>query len=140
MATNENEIEIIVGDEAESKLMYESKESMLNESADKSDSGIQTEALLISDSNVDESVIMSKAEAKSTPVITKTKEKEYSMNDIFNFMRAMSDDIKQSVNIKLESSFDVVNNRFDSNDKKFDKLSNDFDNRFDKLSSDFESF
>ena len=58
-----------------------------------------------------------------------TVEKEYSMNDIFNFMRAMSDDIKQSVNIKLESSFVVVNSRFDSNDEKFD-------NKFDKLSSD----
>ena len=35
-------------------------------------------------------------------------------------IRDRSDDIKQSVNIKLESSFDVVNSRFDSNDKKFD--------------------
>ena len=48
MATNENEIDVIVGDEAERKLMYESKESMLTEPADKSDSGIQTESLSIS--------------------------------------------------------------------------------------------
>ena len=47
MATNENEIDVIVGDKAECKLMYESKEDMLTESADKSDSGIQTESLSI---------------------------------------------------------------------------------------------
>ena len=51
-SNNENnisEIDIIVGDEAENKAMFE---NMANESADKSDSGIQTESLLISDSNV----------------------------------------------------------------------------------------
>ena len=36
------------------------------------------------------------------------KEKEYSMNDIFNFMRPMSDNIKQS-----------VNSCFDNNDIKY---------------------
>ena len=68
MATNENEIEIIVGDEAESKLMYESKESMSTESAEKSDSGIQTETMLISESNVDESKIMNEVAIHSTPI------------------------------------------------------------------------
>ena len=43
---------------------------------------------------IQEELIINNAEAKSTPVVTKIKEKEYSMDDIFNFIRAMSDDIK----------------------------------------------
>ena len=46
MATDENEVDVIVGDKAECKVMNESNENMSTESADKSDSGIQTESLL----------------------------------------------------------------------------------------------
>ena len=51
MATNENEVDVIVGDKFECKVMNESNENMSTESADKSDSGIQTESLSMSDTN-----------------------------------------------------------------------------------------
>ena len=52
------------------------------------DSGIQTESMSIDDQNVEVSVISTPG-AISTPVTikTNTKEKELSLEDIFNFMR-----------------------------------------------------
>ena len=49
-----NEIDVVVGSEAKNKLMYE---NMSTELANKGDSGIQTESLSISDSNVNEMCI-----------------------------------------------------------------------------------
>ena len=43
---------------------------------------------------------------------------------MFNFMRAMSDDIKQS-----------VNNRFDNNDIKLNEMTSEFNCKFDELRS-----
>ena len=43
-----NETDIIVGDEAENKSMFENKESMSTESADRSDSGIQANGMITS--------------------------------------------------------------------------------------------
>ena len=63
-----NEIDVIVGDEAENKLMFE---SMSTESADRSDSGIQTEVMLISESNLTESKIMEGVTNQSTLVQSK---------------------------------------------------------------------
>ena len=113
MATNENEIEIIVGDEAENKAMFE---SMSTESADKSDSGIQT-----SESNFDESKIMHEVEIHSTPVsVNQNKKAEDSsmLKDLYSLIHSMKE--------SSEKQHNEVNN-------KFEKLTNDFDNRFDEL-------
>ena len=116
------------------------QEKILIESVVVNDSGLETtpsrvDGINLDESNLTQSVVISEAGAKSTPMATKTIEKEYSINDIFNFMRAMSDDIKQSVHC-----------RFDSNDinmkeqnEKFDKLSNDFDIKFDELKIDINN-
>ena len=63
-----NETDVIVGDEAEYKSMFENKESMLTESADRSDSGIQTNGMITSESNFDESKTMNEVEIHSTPI------------------------------------------------------------------------
>ena len=78
--------------------------------------------------------------------VYKRQEQEWSMASMIELMRAMSDDIKHSTNVKLESSFskvksdfDVVNSRFDINDEKFDKINSRFDvndTKFDELKSD----
>ena len=57
-----------------------------------------------------DSITISNAGVKSTPIITKIKEKELSISDLFN----------------------LINKRFDVNDIKFDVQNN----KFDKLSSD----
>ena len=56
------------------------------ESETNTDSGIQTESISIDDHNVEESVISTPG-AISTPVTIKTKEKELSLDDIFEFMK-----------------------------------------------------
>ena len=55
------------------------KENVFYEVDNVNDSGMENTPNL-----TDESVIISKAGAKSTPVATKIKEKELSMNDLFN--------------------------------------------------------
>ena len=47
------------------------KESMSTESTDVSDSGIQTNLIVTNENNLTESIIMSNAEAQSTPVLVK---------------------------------------------------------------------
>ena len=47
----------------------------------------------VTNADLTESIIISNAEAKSTPVATKTKEKELTINDIFNLMQTMSENI-----------------------------------------------
>ena len=97
-------------------------ENMSTESANKSDSGIQTESLSISDSNVNGSVLISEGGVTSTPITIKTniKEKELSLEDIFDFMK---------------NNFSKVNSNFDEQNVKFNELKGDINNidqKFDK--------
>ena len=55
------------------------KESVLNESDDINDSGMETTPSLIDENNLTQSVIISETGEKSTPVATKIKEQEWSM-------------------------------------------------------------
>ena len=60
------------------------------------DSGIQTALIVTNENNLTDSIAISNAGAKSTPITTKIKEKEWSMAGMIELMRAMSDDIKHS--------------------------------------------
>ena len=77
------------------------KESVLCESDDINDSGMETTPSLIDESNLTSSVITSEAKAESTPVISKVK--ELTLDDIYNFMRTVSDDL--SSNCLLYTSY-----------------------------------
>ena len=74
MENNENKInktDVTVGDESENKSMFINKENILTESAEKSDSGIQTDVTLANESNFGnftESKIMNEVEIHSTPI------------------------------------------------------------------------
>ena len=50
-----NETDVTVSDESENKSMFVNKENMSTESADRSDSGIQTDVRLANESNFTES-------------------------------------------------------------------------------------
>ena len=58
------------------------KESVLNESDNINDSGMETTPSLIDENNLTQSVIMSGAKAESTPVINKAK--DLSLDDLYN--------------------------------------------------------
>ena len=73
--------------------------SELSQPMPTADSSIQS----VTNADLTESIIINNAEAKSTPVVTKTKEKELSMNDIFNLMQTMSE------NMVKNSDFIVLN-------------------------------
>ena len=105
-------------------------ENMSTESANKGDSGIQRESLSISDSNVNESVLINEGGATSTPITIKTniKEKEMSMNDLFNLLskRFDSNDAKfDEQKNEIKSSF---NEKFDEQNVKFNELKGDINN------------
>ena len=59
-------------------------------------------------------------EAQSTPMTTRVK--ELSMEDMFNFMKTISDNLS-SFNVK----FDVQNSKFDEQNDKFDIQNSKFD-------------
>ena len=85
---NENEIyeiNVIVGDEAESKSMCESKENVSTESVNRSDSGIQT-----SESNVDESKIMNEVKIHSTSISSNQNKKSDDDNMLKRLYSMMS--------------------------------------------------
>ena len=85
MSENEKEINLI------DSAMSDSGLGSMNPSLSVSELEGQTSQTADSSiQSVTESIIINNAEAKSTPVATKIKEKEYSMDDIFNFMRAIS--------------------------------------------------
>ena len=90
MENNESKVSMVTGEVESHSDPNRGKKNVFYEVDNVNDSGMETTPNL-----TDESVIISEAGANSTPVATKMKEKELSMNDIFNFMRAMSDDIKQ---------------------------------------------
>ena len=86
MEDNENKVSMIdvtVTWEVEMNLDPNAvKESVLYESDDINDSGMETTPSLIDENNLTQSVIINNAEA--TPVVTKIKEKELSMDDLYN--------------------------------------------------------
>ena len=49
----------------------------------------------VTNADLTESIIINNAEAKSTPVVTKTKEKGLSINDIFNLIQPMSENMEK---------------------------------------------
>ena len=106
-----NENDVIVGDEAKNKSMFASKENVSTESANRSDSGIQVDVMLISESNLTESKIMGGVTNQSTLIPVKKDDS----SDIINMMKSLIE--KQ--NIMLSNKFDVQNNKFDV---KFDKI------------------
>ena len=63
--------------------------------------------------------------ATSTPITIKTNttEKEWSMNDIFNLVQTMSENMVK--NSDFNNKFDVLNKRLDINDHKFDEIKSD---------------
>ena len=72
----------------------------------------------VTNADITRSIIIDHAEAQSTPVLIKTniKEKELSLEDIFDFMK---------------TNFSKVNSNFN-------KQSNDFDEKFDKIDHRFD--
>ena len=128
MSENEKEINLIDSAMSESgfgsmnpSLSVSELEGQLIQTAD---SNIQS----VTENNITESIIINNAEAKSTPVVTKIKEKELSMNDMFNLMQTMSENMNSNFNKQsndFNEKFDKINSRLDVNDTKIDKLSND---------------
>ena len=98
------------------------------ESQTNTDSGIQTESLSVGDCNVEESVISAPG-ANSTPVTSKTKEKEMSMNDLFNLLSKRFDSNDEKFN-EQNSKFDGINSRFDNNDVKLNEIKTEIKSEF----------
>ena len=124
MSDNEKEINLVDSATSDSGLgsMNPSLNvSELGQSIQTADSNSQS----VTESNITEYIIIDNAEAKSTPVVTKTKEKEWSMNDIFNLVQTMSENMVK--NSDFNNKFDIVNKRFDANDEKFDRINCRFD-------------
>ena len=107
------------------------QENIPIESVVVNDSGLETTPSRIDENSLDEnnitqSVVISEAGAKSTPIATRIKERELSIDDLINF---------------IKSSFKEQQSNFDEKfDTKFDKLSSDFnelntncENNFNKL-------
>ena len=77
-----NEIDVIVGNEAENKSMFQSKENVSTELANKGDSGIHTsennDEVSFTDSNIEsqltESRIMEGVTSQSTPTLVKKED------------------------------------------------------------------
>ena len=105
-----------------------------------------------------ESIIISNAGAKSTPMATRIKERELSINDLFNLINKRFDinditfneqskkleskfnELKSDIHeqkIKCESSFNEVKSRFDINDIKFNEQDVKSESRFDEIKSNF---
>ena len=109
------------------------------ESQINSDSGIQTESLSISDSNVDGSVLISEVGANSTPITTKTniKEKELSLEDTFYFMKTNFSKVNSNFNKQrndFDEKFDKIDRRFDVKlNEQNDKIKSNFDDRFNEI-------
>ena len=88
-----------------------------NESNVTNDSGIQLTPMLASKNKKPDEIIISEAGAKSTPVVTNIKEKEYSIDDIFNLVKTMSENMVRNSDfkeqdVKNESRFDEIKNNF----------------------------
>ena len=96
MNTNENNKEDVSLNDVET-------ENSVNVDAD--DSGMETTPSMINES------VISGPGAISTPMVTKTREKELSLNDLFN----------------------LINNRFDMNNSNFNKKFDEQNTKFDEL-------
>ena len=113
-----NEIDVVVGSEAENKSMYENTST---ESANKGDSGIQTESLLTSESNTDESKVMNEVAIHSTPIVVnqnKKSDEDNMLTRLYNMMYSNFSELRGDINIK----FNEQKNSFDS---KFDEQKNE---------------
>ena len=78
--------------------------------------------------------------AQSTPMTTRVK--ELSMEDVFNFMKTISDNLS-SVNVK----FDVQNSKFDEQNSKYDimntqivKFESNMNKRMNEIDERFSTF
>ena len=123
--------------------MADNNEISLSDS--QTDSGIQTEARSIDEQNVEVSIISSPG-AISTPVPIKinTREKELSLNDLFNLINNrfdMSNSDFNAINTKFDeqnNKFKELNKRFDSNEITLNEMKNDFNNKLDEQRIKFE--
>ena len=77
------------------------------------------------ESSFTESIIMSNVEAESTP--TTTRVRELSMDDIFNLMKTMSDN--------MNSNFNEVNSNISEINKCFDNANENFKSKFNELNA-----
>ena len=121
MSDNEKEINLIdsaMSDNGLGSMNPSLSVSEVGQSIQTADSNSQS----VTESNVTDYIIIDNAEAKSTPIVTKITEKELSMNDIFNLVQIMSENMVK--NSDFNNKFDVVNKRFDANDEKFDEVNN----------------
>ena len=103
-----NEIDVIVGEEAENKSMCESKENVSTESVNRSDSGIQTNEMITSESNFTESKIMNEIEIHSTPISinqNKKSDDDDMLKRLYSMMCSNFSELRVDINIK----FDVLN-------------------------------
>ena len=123
--------------------MADNKEVSLSDSQTESqiniDSGIQTESMLTS-SNNEVSFVDRNVAAQSTPT---TRIKELSMDDLFNLIKTMSENINSNVNAKYKEQqidsnikYNEISARLDD---KFDRQSSELNNRFDEIKTEIKS-
>ena len=142
MVNTENKInktDVTVGDESENKPMFINKENMLTESAERSDTGIQTDVMLASESNFGnftESKIMNEVEIHSMP-ISISQNKKSDDGDMLKRLYSMVCSINSQFDVQ-NNKFDVQNNKFDEQNNKFDEQNYKFDAKFNELKGEMK--
>ena len=83
-----------------------------------------------------ESMMTDNVAAQSTPMTTRVK--ELSMDDMFNLIRTMSENINRNLNAKSEEQKSDSNVKYDKIDAKFDKQSSDCNEKFDEIRNEIK--
>ena len=95
----------------------------------------------VTNADLTESIIISNAEAKSTPVAikTNTKEKELSMNDLFNLISKHFDANDEKFDTKFDKLSNDINEQKIKCERSFNEIKNNFDEKFDKINNRFDT-
>ena len=85
------------------------------------------------ESTLTESMLSANVSAQSTPSTTRAR--ELSMDDMFNLIKTMSENINSNLNAKFEEQQIDSNVKYNKINEKFDVQKNSFGSKFDELTN-----
>ena len=88
------------------------------------------------ESTLTESMLSANVSAQSTPSTTRVR--ELSMDDMFNLIKTMSENINSNLNVKFEEQQIDSNVKYNKMNEKFDVQKNSFDSKLDGQNVKFD--